>query len=80
MRQFFWAPKTYVQTNGLEIIQSFTLKTYDNSLDQLIVEWNFIFGIVLKDISQLGYDILTSENSQAISPFCEGFIREVSQK
>ena len=27
IRQFFWAPKTYVQTDGLEYIYNFTLKT-----------------------------------------------------
>ena len=26
MRQFFWAPKTYVQTDGLENIYNFMLK------------------------------------------------------
>ena len=26
MRRFFWAPKTYVQTRGLENINNFTLK------------------------------------------------------
>ena len=28
MRRFFWAPKTYVQTDGLENIYNFTLKNY----------------------------------------------------
>ena len=26
MRQFFWAPKTYIQTDGLENIYNFTLQ------------------------------------------------------
>ena len=26
MRRLFWAPKTYVQTDGLENINNFTLK------------------------------------------------------
>ena len=28
MRRFFWAPKTYVQTDGLENIYNFTLKNF----------------------------------------------------
>ena len=28
MRQFFWAPKTYVKTNGLENIYTFTIKKF----------------------------------------------------
>ena len=28
MRPFFWAPKTYVQTDGLENIYNFTLKIF----------------------------------------------------
>ena len=29
MRRFFWAPKTYVQTDGLENIYNFTFKKFD---------------------------------------------------
>ena len=44
MRQFIWAPKTYVQTDGLENIHNFKLKnlfilTYDFRL-LLIMEAN----------------------------------------
>ena len=28
IRRFFWASKTYVQTDGLEYIYNFTLKTF----------------------------------------------------
>ena len=28
MRRFFWAPKTYVQTDGLKNIYNFTLKNF----------------------------------------------------
>ena len=28
MRQFFWAPKTYVQTDGLENIYNFMFKNF----------------------------------------------------
>ena len=28
VRRFFWAPKTYVQTDGLENIYYFTLKNF----------------------------------------------------
>ena len=28
IRRFFWAPKTYVQTDGLVYIYNFTLKTF----------------------------------------------------
>ena len=28
MKWFFWAPKTYVQTDGLENIENFTLKKF----------------------------------------------------
>ena len=29
MRRFFWAPKTYITTDGQENINIFTLKMYD---------------------------------------------------
>ena len=28
MRRFFWAPKTYVQTDGFDNIYNFTLKSF----------------------------------------------------
>ena len=41
MRWFFWAPKTYVKTDGLENIYNFTLK---NFVDLNLSIYNFLIG------------------------------------
>ena len=46
MRRFFWAPKTYVQSDGFENIYNFTLKNFEfleNLVYFLFTEW-FEYG------------------------------------
>ena len=40
MRRFFWAPKTYIKTDGLKTIDSFKLKTMFKFVN---IAWSGLF-------------------------------------